>query len=213
MRLHHFELGGDPQKTIEDLTLFRNDRCLVELSKRTLALPLTFDEKLQGYVFHGIGKLVVDSIVETTRGAVGRPTVKTLDRPFLMLGRAEDLRESLEPADALDLREVGYESTTEFIEEASEFCEDLLKERHTNGDFDRQSSHLFVFKSEKGDSDVLVAKKKGFVFKSGRKIYVSKGSKSVLQCPGEIVVSKKGKTVVIANNNILVERHAPMKED
>lgn len=69
---------------------------------------------------------------------------------------------------------------------------------------------MFIFKNEEGDSDILITKNDELVYKSGKKVYVSKGNKSVLQRPGEsnreIIVSKKGKTVVIANNNILIEK-------
>ena len=211
MRLRNFEVDNKPLKVIEDATLLKNERCIVETSKGTLALPLLFDDRVQGYVFHGVGGLIVDSIVETTRGAVGKPTVKDLNHPFLMLGKAEEIKDILRPADNSDLQNAGYEEVDAFVEKAKELCEDLLDGRQIHGDFDGEGSRLFVFKNDEGDSDILVAKNHKIVFKSGKKVYVSKGSKSILQRPGEIIVSKKGKTVVIANDDILIERQTSTK--
>lgn len=213
MRLRNFEVDNEPLKVIEDATLLKNERCVVETSKGTLALPLLFDDRVQGYVFHGAGRFMVDSIVETTRGAVGKPTVKDLSRPFMMLGNAEEVRDILRPAVSSDLQSAGYKGADAFVEEAKEFCEDLLDGRQIHGDFNGKGSRLFAFKNDKGTSDILVAKNHKIVFKSGKKVYVSKGSKSVLQHPREIIVSKKGKTVIIANDDILIERQTSEKEE
>ena len=213
MKLRSYELDDELLRTLEDVTLLKNERCIVEIPKRTLALPIIIDEKVQGYVFHGAGKLMVDSIIETTRGAVGKPTVKDLSHPFMMLGKAEEIKDSLGPADTSDLQNAGYERVDGFVEKAKELCEGLLKGRHTHEGFNGKGSRLFVFKNDEGDSDILLAKNDELVYKSGKKVYVSKGSKSVLQRHGEFIVSKKGKTVVIANNDILIERQTSTKEE
>lgn len=89
MKYLNYKISNEPSKIVEDATLLKNERCIVDALEGTLALPILIDEKVRGYVFHGTGKLVVDSIIETRKGAVGKPTVKNLKRPFMMLGGAE----------------------------------------------------------------------------------------------------------------------------
>ena len=206
MKYLNYKLSNDPLKIVEDTTLLKNERCVVDALEGSLALPILIDEKVQGYVFHGTGKLVVDSIIETTKGAVGRPTVKDLKYPFMMLGGTEEIKDNLGDADTSDLQNAGYESVDAFIEHAEELCGRLLKERHCHVDFDGKDSRLFAFLNEEGKLDILVSKNDKLVYKSEKKVYLSKGSKSVLKRPNEIIVSKKGKTVVIANNDILIEK-------
>ncbi|MCK5592902.1 hypothetical protein KAI31_02265 [Candidatus Bathyarchaeota archaeon] len=149
---------------------------------------------------------MVDSIIETTKGAVGKPTVKDLKHPFMMLGGAEEIKDSLRPADTSDLQNAGYERVDAFIEHAEKLCGRLLKEKHCHVDFNGKDSRLFAFLNEEGRLDILVSKNDKLVYKSEKKVYISKGSKSVLKRPQEIIVSRKGKTVVIANNDILIEK-------
>jgi len=205
MKYLNYKLSNEPLKIVEDTTLLKNERCIVDALAGSLALPILIDEKVQGYVFHGTGKLVVDSIIETTKGAVGKPTIKDLKHPFMMLGGAEEIKDNLGNADASDLQNVGYERVDAFIEHAEELCGRLLKEKHCHVDFG-EDSRLFAFMNEEDKLDILVSKNDKLVYKSEKKVYLSKGSKSVLQRPGEIIVSRKGKTVVIANNGILIEK-------
>jgi len=205
MKYLNYKLSNEPLKIVEDTTLLKNARCVVDALEGTLALPILIDEKVQGYVFHGTGKLVVDSIIETTKGAVGKPTVKDLKQPFMMLGGAEEIKDNLGNADTSDLQNAGYERVDAFIEHAEELCGRLLKEKHYHVDFGKDA-RLFVFLNEEDKLDILISKNDKLVYKSEKKVYLSKGSKSVLQRPGEIIVSRKGKTVVIANNDILIEK-------
>ncbi len=206
MRYLNHKLSNEPLKIVEDTTLLKNERCVVDALEGSLALPILIDEKVQGYVFHGTGKLVVDSIIETTKGAVGKPTVKDLKHPFMMLGGAEEIKDNLGDAETSDLQNAGYESVDAFIEHAEELCGRMLKGKHCHVDFDGKGSRLFAFLNEEGKIDILVSKNDKLVYKSERKVYLSKGSKSVLKRPQEIIVSRKGKTVVIANNDILIEK-------
>jgi len=205
MKYLNYKLSNEPLKIVEDTTLLKNARCVVDALEDTLALPILIDEKVQGYVFHGTGKLVVDSIIETTKGAVGKPTVKDLKQPFMMLRGAEEIKDNLGNADTSDLQNAGYEKVDAFIEHAEELCGRLLKEKHCHVDFGKDA-RLFVFLNEEDKLDILISKNDKLVYKSEKKVYLSKGSKSVLQRPGEIIVSRKGKTVVIANNGILIEK-------
>ena len=206
MKYTNYELDNESLKIVEDATLLKNERCVVDALEGSLALPILIDEKVQGYVFHGTGKLLVDSIIETTKGAIGKPTVKDLKRPFMMLGGADEIKDNLASADTSDLQNIGYESVDAFIEHAEELCGRLLKGKHCHVDFDGKDSRLFAFLNEEGKLDILVSKEDKLVYKSEKKVYLSKGSKSVLKRPKEIIVSKKGKRVVIANNGILIEK-------
>ena len=206
MKYLNYRLSNEPSKIVEDATLLKNERCIVDALRGTLALPILIDEKVQGYVFHGTGKLVVDSIIETTKGAVGKPTIKDLKHPFMMLGGAEEIKDDLGNADTSDLQNAGYERVDAFIEHAEELCGRLLKEKHCHVDFNGKDARLFAFLNGEGKLDILVSKNDKLVYKSEKRVYISKGSKSVLQRPGEIIVSRKGKTVVIANNGILIEK-------
>lgn len=67
MRLYSYKLGSIPLKISEDVMLLKTDRCLITASKGTLALPITFNERVHGYFMHGSGKLVIDTIIETSR--------------------------------------------------------------------------------------------------------------------------------------------------
>jgi len=206
MKYLDYKLSNESLKIVEDATLLKNERCVVDALEGSLALPILIDEKVQGYVFHGTGKLVVDSIIETTKGAVGKPTVKNLKRPFIMLGRIEEIKDNLANADTSDLQNIGYEGVDAFIEHAEELCGRLFNGKHCHVDFNGKDSHLFAFMNEEGKLDILVSRDDKLVYKSEKKVYLSKGSKNVLKCPKEIIVSRKGKTVVIANNNILIEK-------
>ncbi|MDH5266865.1 MAG: hypothetical protein OEW62_04215 [Candidatus Bathyarchaeota archaeon] len=210
MKYLNYKLSNESLKIVENATLLKNERCVVDALEGSLALPILIDEKVQGYVFHGTGKLVVDSIIETARGAVGKPTVKDLKHPFMMLGGVEEIKDDLDNADTSDLQNAGYESVDAFIEQAEELCGRLLEGKNChvdfNVDFNGKDSRLFAFLNEEDKIDILVSKNDKLVYKSEKKVYLSKGSKSVLKRPKEIIVSKKGKTVVIANNGILIEK-------
>ena len=206
MKYTNYELGNESLKIVKDATLLKNERCVVDALEGSLALPVLIDEKVQGYVFHGTGKLLVDSIIETTKGAVGKPTVKNLKHPFIMLGGAEEIKDNLANADTSDLQNLGYERADAFIEHAEELCGRLLNGKHCHVDFNGKDSRLFAFLNEEGKLDILVSKDDKLVYKSEKKVYLSKGSKNVLKRPKEIIVSRKGKTVVIANNDILIEK-------
>ena len=206
MKYANYELGNESLKIVKDATLLKNERCVVNALEGSLALPILIDEEVQGYVFHGTGKLIVDSIIETTKGAVGKPTVKNLRRPFIMLGGTEEIKDNLANTDTSDLQNIGYERADVFIEHAEELCGRLLNGKHCHVDFNGKNSRLFAFLNEEDKLDILVSKDDKLVYKSEKKVYLSKGSKSVLKRPKEMIVSKKGKTVVISSNDILIQK-------
>ncbi len=208
MRLQDYKLDDKPLKLLQDTTLYSNERCIVNASKDTLALPITIDKEILGYVFHGKGKLLIDAIIETSKGAVGKSRERDLEGPFLMLGGTEEISNSLSPANASDLSSLGYENAQMFVKRMDEVCERFFGKNCGRSylDFDVKDARLFAFKHEKGGYDTLISKRDKLVFTSDEEAYIFKGDKGVLTRPGEVVVSRKGKTVCVIDNDVFVER-------
>lgn len=208
MRLQDYNLGDKPQKLLEDTLLFKNERSIVNASKDTLALPIEFDGETLGYVFHGEGKLLLDAIIETRRGAIGKSTERDLKAPFLMLGGAKEISSNIIPTNASDLSNMGYEDAQAFVKRADEACEHLFRRtmRHAHMDFDGKDARLFAFQREEDGYDTLISKRDKLVYTSDEEVYVFKGDKGILTRHGEVVVSKKEKTVCVCDGNVLVER-------
>jgi hypothetical protein len=201
-------LGNQPQKLTKDTTLLRNEKCIVIVTAGTLALPILLENATSGQLFIGKGQLTLDTIVETSRGAIGKPLIRDLtpDHPFLMLGESENLKENLASVTNQDLNNIGYRSTDEFLKTASEAFDQFAHRRHSHIDIE-PDAHIFAFANDHEKWDFLVAKDDRLVYASKHKVYVSKnGGESVSLGQGSILVSKKGKTVVIDRGNILVDR-------
>jgi hypothetical protein len=201
-------LGNQPQKLIKDTTLLRNEKCIVTVTAGTLALPILLDNATSGQLFIGKGQLTLDTIVETSRGAIGKPLIRDLtpDHPFLMLGESENFKENLASVTNQDLNNIGYKSTDEFLKTANEAFDEFAHRRHSHIDIE-PDAHIFAFANEHEKWDVLIAKDDKLVYASKYKVYISKncGESASLE-PGSILVSKRGKTVVIDRGNILVDR-------
>jgi hypothetical protein len=201
-------LGDQPQKLTKDATLLQNEKCIVTATAGTLALPILLEEATSGQLFVGRGQLTIDTIVETSRGAVGKPIVRDLtpDHPFLTLGETENLKENLAPVTNQDLNNVGYKSTEEFLKTANEAFNEFTHRRHNHIDVE-PDARVFAFANHHEKWDFLIAKDDKLVYASKHKVYISKnGGESDSLEPGSILVNKKGKTVVIDRGNILVDR-------
>lgn len=202
------QLGNQPQKLTRDAKLLQNEKCIIKAAAGTIALPILLDDSANGHFFIGKGQLTLDTIVETTRGAIGKPLVRDLnpDRPFLMLGKTMDLKENLAPATDQDLNIIGYKSTDEFLKTANEAFDQFAHRRHSHIDIE-PDAHIFAFANEYEKWDFLVAKDDKLVYASKHKVYVSKnGNEGVSLGQGSILVAKKGRTIVIDRGNILVDR-------
>lgn len=201
-----YQLGEVPLKTVEDITLLQNERCLTKVFKDTLCLPILVEEETTGYIFHGTGQLMIDSIVETKRGAVGKPTIKDLKQPFIILGNTEKIENNLVSADSTDLNKLGYKGIEGYVEMADRLCERLLRKGTNRLTLDMKDTLVFAFAEPKDEFDMLVSKGDSLVYTSREKVFVSKRDKTVLKCPEHVVVTKRGKTVIIANDQFLVEK-------
>jgi len=202
------QLGNRPQKLTKDTTLLQNEKCIIKATAGTLTLPILIDQATSGHILIGNGEFTLDAIVETTRGAIGKPITRDLspDRPLLVLGETTNLNENLTLASTEDLSNMGYKSTEEFLKKANEMFDHFAHMRHGHFDIE-EDAHIFALPTEDDKLDILVAKRDKLVYASKHRVYVSRDSgESVSVSPGQILVARKGKTVVIDKGNILVDR-------
>jgi len=209
MLLQHMQLGTQPQKITKGTTLLQNEKCIIKTAADTLTLPILVDSNPSGHLFIGKGEFTLDAIIETPRGAIGKPITRDLNQPFVMLGENTTLNQNLAPATTQDLTNNGYKSTEEFLKIANETFDQFAHPRH--GQFDvNENTHIFAFATEYNKWDILVAKRDKMVYTSKERVYITKNNgHSVSLEPGSILVSRKGKTVVIDKGNILVDREDP----
>jgi hypothetical protein len=204
----HMELGNQPQKLTQDITLLQNEKCIIKATAGTLTLPILIDKKTSGNFFIGKGEFTLDAIIETTRGAIGKPIARNLNpnQPYLMLGENTNLNQNLAPATTQDLTNMGYQSTEEFLKTANNTFDQFAHRRHGHINI-KENSRIFAFATEHNTWDILIAKTDKLVYTSKHRVYISRDNgESVSLGPTQILVAKKGKTVVIGNGNILVDR-------
>jgi hypothetical protein len=207
MKWHDYSIDGAVSKATEDVTLWDMEKGLVEISKSTLAASITLDNRRRGYVFHGRGRLLLDAIVDTKEGAVGRSIEEQLIRPFLMLGDTGKIQTNLAEANEEDVEEKDYENQKEFLAKAEELCDRFLKK----GSCDHESSKgdigvIFAFQEEDTELNVLVARGSKLVYTAKDLTFVSEGDRAVLRVPGEVVCSNKGKSVIVKNDKSIIIR-------
>jgi hypothetical protein len=186
-------------KTSEDKTLWQTEKGVVRIRKNTLVLPIRLDGQRSGYVFHGNGELLLDTIVETEEGALGKPVEKEVNKPFLLLGAKEDLLPSLDTAQREDLQKAGYGDERSFLVEADRICNRILgRERGCSCKRSNVDSGLvFAFSNETDNPDILVAKGSKLVYKAVGVVFVSNEDKSILKGHGAVVLSHHGKSFFI----------------
>lgn len=204
----HVQLGNQPQKLTKDATLLQNEKCIIKATTGTITLPILTDNTIRGHLFIGTGQLILDTIIETMRGAIGKPLVKDLsrDQPFLMLGETKNLKENLTQATNQDLADIGYKSIDEFVKTANETFDQFAHKRRSHIDIE-PDAHIFAFANEHEKWDFLIAKDDKLVYTSKHKVYVSRNNgETVSLGQGSILVAKKGKTVVMDKGSILVDR-------
>ena len=199
MMWQNYQLGNTVSKTSEAVTLWRMEKGIIEINKNTLAVPIELDDKERGYVFHGDGKFLLDSIVETEEGAIGQPVEKELSELFLMLGDTEEMQKHLTEASEEDFAKMNYKSQREFTDKADALYDQFFKKRrvHSHHGFDEDSGLVFAFQNEDNKLDILVSKGSNLVYKSVDLVFVSNKNRVVLKSPREVICSSKGKSVII----------------
>jgi len=193
-----FQLGNSISKVTEAITLWQTERGIIEISKDTLAVPIKLGDQRKGYVFHGQGKLLIDAIVETEEGAVGKSVEKELNEPFLVLGATEEVRKHLTKASKEDFAKMDYENQQGFVDKAEDLCNQFFRGRvHSHGHFEEDQGLIFSFPNEASELDILVVKGSKLVYKATGTVFVSNENKVVLKSLGEVVCSSNGKLVMV----------------
>lgn len=196
----NYQLDNTILKTNEALTLWQIDKGVIEIDKNALVISIKLDNQQKGYVFHGNGKLLLDTIVETDEGAIGEPVEKEISEPFLMLGDTEETQQHLSAANKANLREMGYESEQEFMTKAEDLFSQFLGKGRTNSHqccCGSDHGFIFAFPNKAGKLDILVANGSRLVYKAMSKVFVSNKNKVVLKTPKEVVVSGGRRSFVI----------------
>jgi hypothetical protein len=195
----NYQLGNTVSKTSEAMTLWQTEKGIIDISKNTLAIPIKLSDNERGYVFHGHGKLLLDTIVETEEGAIGKPVEKELNEPFLTLGETEETQKHLTTASEEDFAKMGYQNQQEFVDRAEDLCDQFFKKKgvHNHQCLDEHHGFIFAFQNENSKLDILVTKGSKLVYKAMDIVFVSNKNKVVLKSPSEVVCLSNGKSVII----------------
>ncbi len=196
---HNYQLDDAVQKVVEATTLWKTEKGILEISKDTLAVLIKVNDHKIGCVFHGDGKLILDTIVETDEGAIGKPIEKEIEKPFIMIGNVEHVLRNLVVANRQDLAKKGYADEREFIERAEGLCKRFFGESprvHRHGAFEQ--GLVFAFTSDDASGlDILIIKNSKIVYKTRCMTFISNENKIVLKTPGKTVLSNDGKSIVL----------------
>lgn len=199
MMWRNYELGNTVLKTGDKVRLWHSEKGIVEIDKNALALSLVLDGKCRGYVFHGKCKLVLDTIIETDKGAIGRPLEKEINAPFLMIGKTKELEQKLVQADSEVFASKNYRSEDDFRAKAEELCHRFFGKRriHIRHCLDNDCGFVFAFQNDEEKLDILVAKESKIVYKAKGTVFVSNEDKVVLKTPFEVILANNRKSFII----------------
>jgi len=205
----NYQLGNAISKTTESITLWRTEKGTVEIGKNALAIPIKLDDQQKGYVFHGRGKLLLDTIVETQEGAVGRPVENELNGLFLMLGDTEEMQRHLDSAVKEDLAKMGYNTEQGFIDKAEDLFDNFFGKKGIHGHQCCGNNHgvIFAFPNETGKLDKLIAKGSKLVYKATNQTFVSNDDKVVLKTPSEVIVSGGNRKSLVIKKRMFHRNH------
>jgi len=193
-----YQLGDAILKAVEDVTLWQTEKGIIEIGKETLALSIELNGQRKGYIFHGYGKLILDAIVETEEGAIGKPVEKEINEPFLMLGETKETQRNLTTATDEDLAERGYENHKEFVAKAEDLLNQFFEVRvHRHRCSEEDNGFIFAFSNKTNELDILVAKGSKLVYKAMDVVFVLNKNKVVLKSPSRVVCTNNGKSVII----------------
>jgi hypothetical protein len=196
-------------KTTEAMTLWRAEKGTIEISNNTLAIPIKLEDQRKGYIFHGHGKLLLDTIVETHEGAVGKPVENELNGLFLMLGDTDEIRQHLSSAAKEDLTKMGYETEQGLIDKAATLFDQFFgkTKMHNHQCCGINHGVIFAFPNEAGKLDILIAKGSKLVYKAMNQTFVSNDCKVVLKTPTEVIVSGDNRKSLIIKKYVCGRHH------
>ena len=179
--------SGEPLKLRGPFKAIGGDRVSLRVEEGSLLLPITTGDS-EGYYVRGRGVLLLDSIIETPDGAIGRPVKRMLDEPFILLGRT-DCEPDVEGIE-------GNCDVESLIREAEELAGDY------RGDLGGRRGRCAIFRARDG-VDALVVDGDQLVYRESNMVYVSGGKNDVLVDRDRgLAVSKSGRTVTIENGCI-----------
>ena len=205
MKWQNYRLDNAISKTAEAIMLWQTDKGTIEIRANTLVIPINLDDQKKGYIFHGDGKLLLDTIIETDKGAIGNPVEKKIDKPFLMLGSTEETRSHLSTANREDLTKMGYANPQEFVAKAEDLCNQFFRGRaHCRQGFNEDHGLIFSFPNETGKLDTLVTRDSKIVYKAMDTVFVLNEDKAVLKNPYEVICAKNGKSVIITKGKSVI---------
>lgn len=199
MNWHRYELDDVVMKTTEPVKLWESEIGFVEVDKDSLAVQLKVGGKHAGYVFHGSGKLVLDAIVETEQGAVGKSVERELKSPFINLDDPETIQTRLTEADNEALTKKGYGNKDELLSKTQAVLNENLNRgtRHSSCCSNHHIGQLFIFPNQADEADVLLLKGSKIVYHTLDTTFVASNREKVLTNPKEIVISNHGKAFII----------------
>jgi hypothetical protein len=198
MMQDHYELENAILKVTEPFLLFHSDKASIDVSKDTFALPIKLQNERVGYVFLGQGKLLVDAIVETEKGALGESVQRALDEPFLMLGDADETSRHLSPVITDDFSRASTDEKT-VLDRAQE-----LLDRFSNGRTMHRHEHMlggkgliFAFSDGNDKLDILLSKGSKLVYATKDMSFLTNGYKSILTGSGRVILSHHGRPIAV----------------
>lgn len=190
-----YQLDNIVLKTTEPITLWKTEKGLVEINANTLAIPIKHDNQRKGYIFHGHSKLLLDAIVETKKGAVGKSIEKEIKKQFLMLGAKEETAQHLSTANNEDLAKMGYETQEEFIRKAEDLYDRFFGKIRIGPRC--EEGLIFAFQNEAHGLDFLLVKGSKMVYKAAGIVFISNGEKVILKSLKGIAFLRNGESVII----------------
>ncbi|MEM2118676.1 MAG: hypothetical protein QW840_00945 [Candidatus Bathyarchaeia archaeon] len=201
MNWRGYELEEAVLKANEAIMLWKTENGIVEIGKNTLAVPLKKQGKISGFVFHGNCKFMLDTIVETKKGAVGKSVEKEITEPFLVLKDAEELRQKLGAVNKEELESMNYESEKEFIAKAKALCDRFFGENEMqrrvglHGEWEGKGV-MFAFPRNES-FDLLIAKDSKLVYRAADKVFLSNNGKVILKTTEDTVIARNGNSLLV----------------
>ena len=187
---HQYKLSNEVLRINEQLNLWKSDRGSVDIEKDALAVAITLDGKPEGYILGGNGKMILDAIVETDQGAVGKPIEQQLTGPFLMIGNPEIIEASSFSA---------VTGEQDFLAKAEDLYNEFIRggEHFDGGCHHHHQGLIFAFKNDSGKLDLLIPHGSKIVYKTKHVVFISSEDGAVLKSPEHIVVSNHGRCIVM----------------
>jgi len=199
MTWQKYQLDNTISKTSEVLTLCRTERGIIEINTNSLAIPIKLDNQTKGYVFHGHGKLLLDTIVETEEGAIGKPVDREINEPFIMLGNTEEIQRHLNAASTEEMTKMGYENEQDFMTKAEDLFDQFLGQGRTHKHQCCGNNHgfIFAFSNKTGGLDLLIVNGSNLVYKADDTVFVSNKNKVVMKTLDKVVLLHNGRSFAI----------------